>query len=131
MVATGMGQRQIAQALGLSQPAVSQQLHGAAKESADVHPEAVIAAAGPSLALVAEDGGFTRLDVFGSVSRHRAGEDSDIDLIVQPPPDTSMGDLLAIRQIFERILGHSVDLVTYGGLRPGRDDDILREAVLL
>jgi len=49
-----MGQRQIAQALGLSQPAVSQQLHGAAKESADVHLEAVIAAAGPSLALVAE-----------------------------------------------------------------------------
>jgi hypothetical protein len=42
----------------------------------------------------------------------------------------SIGDPLAMRQIFEQILGRPVDLV-YGGLRPGRDDDIRREAVLL
>lgn len=130
MVATGMRQRQIAEALGISQPAVSQQLHSA-DAFADVHPETLIAAAGPLLARVAEERGFTRLAVFGSVARHRAREDSDIDLLVQPPPDTSIGDLLAMRQIFEEILGRPVDLVTYGGLRPGRDDDILREAVAL
>jgi predicted nucleotidyltransferase len=76
-------------------------------------------------------GRFTRLAVFGSVARHRAREDSDIDLLVQPPPDTSITDLLAMRHTFEQILGRPVDLVTYGGLRPGRDDDILREAVAL
>lgn len=130
MVATGMRQRQIAEALGISQPAVSQQLHSE-EALADVHPETLIAAAGPLLARVAEERGFTRLAVFGSVARHRAREDSDIDLLVQPPPDTSISDLLAMRRLFERILGRSVDLVTYGGLRPGRDDDILREAVLL
>lgn len=130
MVATGMRQRQIAEALGISQPAVSQQLHSA-EALADVHPETLIAAAGPLLARVAEERGFTRLAVFGSVARHRAREDSDIDLLVQPPPDTSIGDLLAMRHTFEQILGCPVDLVTYGGLRPGRDDDILREAVLL
>ena len=43
----------------------------------------------------------------------------------------SIGDLLALRRTFEQILGRPVDLVTYGGLRPGRDDDILREAVVL
>lgn len=130
MVATGMRQRQIADALGITQPAVSQQLR-AAEALVDVHPESLIAAAGPLLARVAEGKGFTRLAVFGSVARHEAREDSDIDLLVQPPPDTSIGDLLAMRQVFEQILGRPVDLVTYGGLRPGRDDDILREAVLL
>jgi hypothetical protein len=130
MVATGMRQRQIAEALGISQPAVSQQLHSAAA-LADVHPETLIAAAGPLLTLVAQELGFTRLAVFGSVARHRARLDSDIDLLVQPPPDTSIGDLLALRRTFEQILGRPIDLVTYGGLRPGRDDDILREAVVL
>jgi predicted nucleotidyltransferase len=125
-----MRQRQIAEALGISQPAVSQQLHPA-EALADVHPETLIAAAGPLLARVAEEKGFTRLAVFGSVARHRAREDSDIDLLVQPPPDTSIGDLLAMRHTFEQILGRPVDLVSYGGLRPDRDDDILREAVLL
>ncbi len=67
------------------------------------------------------------MGAFGSVARHRARADSDIDLLVQPPPDTSIGDLLAMRQI----LGRAVDLVTYGGLRPACDDDILREAVPL
>jgi predicted nucleotidyltransferase len=130
MVATGMRQRQIAEALGISQPAVSQQLHSA-EALADVHPETLIAAAGPLLARVAEERGFTRLAVFGSVARHRAREDSDIDLLVQPPPDTAITDLLAMRHTFEQILGRPVDLVTYGGLRPGRDDDIVREAVAL
>ena len=91
---------------------------------ADVHPETLIAAAGPLLARVAEEKGFTRLAVFGSVARHRAREDSDIDLLVQPPPDTSIGDLLAMRHTFEQILGRPVDLVSYGGLRPDRDDDM-------
>ena len=130
IVATGMRQRQIAEALGISQPAVSQQLHSA-EALADVHPETLIAAAGPLLARVAEERGFTRLAVFGSVARHRAREDSDIDLLVQPPPDTSITDLLAMRHTLEQILGRPVDLVTYGGLRPGRDDDIVREAVAL
>jgi predicted nucleotidyltransferase len=130
MVATGMRQRQIAEALGISQPAVSQQLHSA-DALAEVHPETLIAAAGPLLARVAEGKGFTKLAVFGSVARREARDDSDIDLLVQPPPDSSISDLLAMRHIFEQILACPVDLVTYGGLRPGRDDDILLEAVLL
>lgn len=130
MVATGMRQRQIADALGISQPAVSQQLRAAA-DLTDVHPERLLEAAGPLLARIAEERGFTQLAVFGSVARHRARQDSDIDLLVQPPPDTSIGDLLAMARIFGQILGRPVDLITYGGLKPGLDDDIRREAVLL
>ncbi len=130
MVATGMRQRQIADALGVSQPAVSQQLRAAGKLTG-VHPEALLEASGPLLTQTAEERGFTKLAVFGSVARHDARQDSDIDLLVEPPPDTSIGDLLAMRELFEQILGRPVDLITYGGLKPGLDDDILREAVLL
>lgn len=75
--------------------------------------------------------GFTELAVFGSVARHQARPDSDIDLLVESPPGISISVLLAMSDLFERILGRPVDLVTYGGLKPFIDDDIRREAVLL
>jgi uncharacterized protein len=130
MVATGISQRQIAVALGVSQPAVSQQL-GAAPELSEVHPETLIDAAAPILKQVAEERGFTELAVFGSVARHQAQSESDIDLLVESPPGTSISGLLAMRDLFERILGRPVDLITYGGLKPFIDDDIRREAVML
>lgn len=47
MAATGMSQREIAAALGISQPAVNQQLK-AAQDLARVHPETLVEAAGGS-----------------------------------------------------------------------------------
>ena len=88
MVATGMSQRQIAETLGVSQPAVSQQLKSG-NQLAGVHPQVLLEAAGPVLKALASDLGFTRLAVFGSVARGTASPDSDIDLIVQSPPGTS------------------------------------------
>ena len=49
MVASGMSQRQIAEALGVTQPALSQQLKYA-PELDDVHPEVLLEAAVPVLA---------------------------------------------------------------------------------
>ena len=46
MVASGMSQREIAAELGVSQPAVSQQLK-VAQDLAGLHPETLIEAAGP------------------------------------------------------------------------------------
>ena len=48
MVATGMSQREIATALGISQPAVSQHVN-AASDLPSVHPEKRIEAAAPVL----------------------------------------------------------------------------------
>jgi uncharacterized protein len=39
--------------------------------------------------------------------------------------------LLALRDRFALVLGRPVDLITYGALKPGIDDDIRREAVRL
>ena len=130
LVAAGSSQREIAEVLGVSQPAVSQQLK-AAQSVATVHPETLLEAAAPVLVDVARTRRFDRLAVFGSVARRQARSDSDIDLLVEAPADAGIKDILALRSTFQAILGRPVDLVTYAGLRAGLDDDVRREAVLL
>jgi predicted nucleotidyltransferase len=130
MTATGKSQREIAAELGVSQPAISQQLR-TAPELHSIHPEALLEAAAPILKRVAETYGFADLAVFGSVARHQARPDSDIDLLVRQPAGTTISGLNRLRTMFERILGRSVDVMTYGGLKAVIDDDIRREAVLL
>jgi len=129
MLATGTTQREIAAALGVTQPAISQQLRAFPQAGTD--PSVLIDAGGPILRQVAEERGFTDLAVFGSVARRQSGPDSDIDLLVRPAPGTTITDFLALKDLLEQIVGCRVDLVSYGGLRPGTDDDILREAVPL
>ena len=130
MAATGMSQRQIADALGVTQPAVSQQLK-AARELDAVDPELLVEAAAPVLTALAAERGYSRLAVFGSLARGQATRDSDVDLLVQAPEGTSTFDFLRFRRLIEKVLGREVDLVSYGGLKPAVDDDIRREAVLL
>ena len=129
MVETGMSQREIAKELGVSQPAVSQQLKAA--DLAAVDPKTLLDAAAPVLRELSDERGFSELAVFGSVARGDARADSDIDLLVQPPAHTTISDIVAFRDLIERTLGRPVDVVSYGGLKPGIDDDIRREAVLL
>jgi hypothetical protein len=130
MVADGMTQTQVAEILGISQPAVSQQLkHSPGLD--DVHPEVLLEAAAPVLAALAEAHGYARLAAFGSVARKQARPDSDIDLIVEAPAGTSTFSFVRFRQLIERVLGREIDLVSYAGLKPRIDDDIRREAVLL
>lgn len=66
--------------------------------------------------------------MFGSVARGDAGEDSDIDLLVDFEPDSSLFDLLHLTEELEQLLGHRVDVVSTGGLKD-RDGTILAEAV--
>jgi uncharacterized protein len=130
MLATGMSQREVAEALGITQPAVSQQV----KFSPDlvgVHPEVLLEAAAPVLKALAAEHGYTDLAAFGSVGRRQARPDSDIDLLVEAPVGTSSFGFIRFKQLIERVLGRDIDLVDYGGLKPGLDDDIRREAVLL
>jgi len=130
MAATGMSQREIADALGVTQPAVSQQLK-AARELDAVDPELLVEAAGPVLTALTAERGYSRLAVFGSLARGEATRDSDVDLLVQAPGGTSTFDFLRFRRLIEKVLGREVDLVSYGGLKPAVDNDIRREAVLL
>lgn len=130
MVAAGMSQRRIAEIVGISQPAVSQQLKFA-PELDEVHPRLLLEAAAPILKALAAENGYTRLAVFGSVARGSARLDSDIDLIVETPKGTSSFGFLRFKQLIERTLGREVDLVDYAGLDPVLDGDIRSAAVLL
>lgn len=130
MNAAGMTQRQIAEELGITQPAVSQQLKFASQLD-QAHPETLIEAAAPILKALAADHGYTRLAVFGSVARHHARPDSDIDLIVEAPAGTSSFAFIRFKELVEQVLDREIDLIDYGGLKPRIDDDIRREAVLL
>jgi len=130
MVATGMSQRQIAEDLRISQPAVSQQLKFS-RSLDDIHPELLLEAAAPILKALAADHGYARIAAFGSVARHQARQDSDIDLLVEAPEGTSTFDFIRFRQLLERVLGRGIDLIEYGGLKPNLDDDIRRDLVLL
>ncbi len=80
---------------------------------------------------LATERGYSRLAVYGSVARRAAREDSDIDLIVEPPAGTSSFEFIRFHQLIEQVLGREIDLVDYGGLSPGIEDDVRREAVLL
>lgn len=130
MLATGMSQRQAAEGLGLSQSAISQQLKFAPALD-EVHPEVLLEAAAPVLRTLTEEHGFTELAVFGSASRKQARPDSDIDLLVKAPALASSFDLVALKMLLEQVLGRRIDLIEYGGLQPGLDEDIRQEAVLL
>lgn len=130
LLATGKSQREVAQMLGVSQPAVSQQL--ALDVSARVEdPAELVAAAAPVLTDIATEHGFSDVAVYGSVARHEARADSDVDLLVTPPPEATIADMLQLQALFERVLGRRVDLTSRRGLRSPLDDDIVREAVAL
>ncbi len=134
MAASGLSQRQIADDLGISQPAVSQHLrakHALDVDGAPAPAELLLEAAALPVKELAARMGFSDVSVFGSVARHESGPDSDIDLLITPPLGATLEALTGFREAIEWMLGRHVDVMTYGGLTPGVDDDILREAVPL
>ena len=63
--------------------------------------------------------------VFGSVAR---GEDSDLDILVDALPGTTLFDLGGLLEELQDILGVKVDLVTAGGLPERIRHRVLSEA---
>lgn len=73
--------------------------------------------------------GVARLALFGSVLRNQARPDSDVDLLVQFAPGAKTYDhFLALSDLLELRLGHSVELVTTEALSPFIGPRILAEA---
>lgn len=69
-----------------------------------------------------------RIAVFGSVARGEAHPGSDVDLLVDFEPETSLLDHIGLFQDLEDLLGVGVDVVARNGLTT-RDDRIRAEAV--
>ncbi|MBI3077074.1 MAG: nucleotidyltransferase family protein [Deltaproteobacteria bacterium] len=69
--------------------------------------------------------------MFGSVARGDAGEQSDIDFLVELEPGRSLLDLGGLWSDLTTLLGRKIDLVTENGLREAIRDRVLKEAVPL
>ncbi len=69
---------------------------------------------------------ISRLALFGSVLREDFTDSSDVDVLVEFDPNVRIGwDFITIQDELGDLLGHSVDLLTPGSLRPAYRDEIL------
>jgi uncharacterized protein len=125
--ASGMTQRQIARAVGRSQPEVSRLLR-----FQPTSPRGrVLARRRAEVLRAAADAGFRDVRVFGSVVRGQDGPDSDIDFLVTPPPEATLLDFARLERALSELLGNRVQVVPAGQLRPAVRDEVLAEAVPL
>lgn len=83
---------------------------------------------------IAADHGAANVRVFGSVARGEAGDESDVDFLVDITSDAKgldyFGLLDDLRCAMEELLGTEVDVVDSAGLQRIRQR-VLREAVAL
>ncbi len=90
--------------------------------------EMIAGVTGGQLWEVARRQGVLRLRVFGSWARGDAGPDSDLDLLVNVEPGTSLFDMIGLQQDLEDLVGSKVDVLTEDGISPYVKERILAEA---
>ncbi len=73
--------------------------------------------------------GVTRLTLFGSVARDEAGQDSDVDLLVEFDRPVGLFRFIELQNHLEGLLGCGVDLGPPQSLKPRIRDRVLAEAV--
>ena len=66
--------------------------------------------------------------VFGSVVHGEDTEDSDLDILIDPTPETTLFDIGAIRHELLQLLGMPVDVLTPGALPEKFRATVLAEA---
>lgn len=73
---------------------------------------------------------ITELALFGSVLREDFGPDSDIDVLVEFAPNTTLGwDFVTVREELSQLLGRKVDLLTRRGVEHAANP-LLRKEIL-
>ncbi|AEK36121.1 nucleotidyltransferase domain-containing protein [Corynebacterium variabile] len=125
--AAGLTQRQIAHAVGRSQPEVSRLLRFRGTTPLGQR----LQRRRPQVLEILRQAGITNPRVFGSVARGEDHEDSDIDLLVDLPKGFGLFDLSAVEQELSGILGVSVDIVPARALFRLPDSHATSEAVPL
>jgi len=66
--------------------------------------------------------------VFGSVLLGQDTDGSDLDILIDPTPETTLMDVAAIQVELQSLLGISVDVLTPGALPDAFRDRVLAEA---
>jgi uncharacterized protein len=65
--------------------------------------------------------------IFGSTARGEDAEGSDLDILVEAPPGTTLYDLAQVELELEAVLDCKVDVLTVGFLAPDVAEDVERE----
>lgn len=78
---------------------------------------------------LAERHGVTQVRVFGSVARGEAGDNSDLDLLIEVEPGRGLFDLAEFALDVEDLLGVFTQVVTVAGLRSRVRERVIAEAV--
>ena len=78
---------------------------------------------------ILKEAGVTRSSIFGSYVRGEAGEDSDIDILVDFPRGKGLFEFIGLQQELEEVLGKKVDLGEYNTLKPRIKDSVLSQQV--
>lgn len=76
-----------------------------------------------------EEYGVRSISLFGSIARGEAGEESDVDLLVEFSRPVGILEFVRLKRALESVLGRSVDLATPSSLKPQLRDRILKEAI--
>lgn len=82
-----------------------------------------------TIRLVVESHRARNARVFGSVLHGRDTDGSDLDILIDPTPETTLMDVAAIQVELEHLLGVSVDVLTPRALPDAFRSKVLSEAV--
>ncbi len=93
-----------------------------------MRPSEALAAQRERILAIATANGATNVRVFGSALKGSDRPDSDLDLLVNVPPGTSLLRIVGMKLAIEDALGVRVDLCTERELHPQLKDRILAEA---
>ena len=102
---------------------------GTVTHSKVMKPSVALQAHREEIRRVVEEHHASNARVFGSVARGEDTDESDLDLLIDPSPDTTLFDLGAIRHKLRALLGVPVDVLTSGAIPDRRRDAILGGAV--
>lgn len=96
-----------------------------------MRPSQALKANREAIRAIAERHRVRNVRVFGSVLRDDDTEESDLDLLVDPTPQTTLMDIAAIQVEVEQELGIRADILTPRSLPLVFRDRVLQEATPL
>lgn len=77
---------------------------------------------------ILRDNDVAKLEVFGSIARGEANENSDVDLLVEFSKRKSLLDVVSLERKMSAALGRKVDLLTEAAISPYLREQINRDS---
>jgi predicted nucleotidyltransferase len=102
--------------------------HGRMSTMARMRPSQVLASRREDVLALARERGATNVRVFGSVARGEDSLSSDIDLLVDFPPGTTLLTVIGLELALRELVDVDVDLGPADALRPEMRERVLGEA---